>query len=103
MESFTVRWDKWLFRRCDLDPTRLKKKSGRPSSHNANSVLAVLGDQDLLSSELKAQCNKVGIGDTQYYELFAAPKKSGRVHKSALDNKWERIRLGNNVDGVLLN
>jgi hypothetical protein len=103
MDSFTVRWDNWLFRRCDLDPTRLKKKAGRPSNHTADSVLRVLGDQDLLSSELKAQCNKAGIGDTLYYELFAELKKSGRVHKSNLDKKWEQIRLGNNVDGVLLN
>jgi len=35
--------------------------------------------------------------------LFAELKKSGRVHKSNLDKKWEQIRLGNNVDGVLLN
>jgi hypothetical protein len=102
LESFTVRWDNWLFRRCDLDPARLKKKVGRPSSHSANTVLSVLGDQDLLSSELKAQCNRAGIGDTLYYQLFAELKEAGRVHKSAINNRWEQIRLGNNVDGVLV-
>ena len=82
-----------------------QEEAGRPSNHTADYLLPVfLGDQDLLSSELKAQCNRAGIGDTMYYELFAELKKSGRVHKSALDRKWEKVEVRKQRGrGVMLN
>jgi hypothetical protein len=96
MDSFTVQWDNWLFRRCDLDPNRLKKQAGRPTHHTAKTLLEVLGQQDLLTTEWAAQCKETGISNGAFYSLFAELRNSGRIHQCAMDKKWEAIQTGNN-------
>jgi hypothetical protein len=96
MNSFTVEWDNWLFRRSDLDPNRLKRKAGRPSNHTARTLLEVLGDQDLSSTEWAAQCKEMGISNGSFYVLLGELKKSGRIHQCAMDMIWEVVKSGQN-------
>jgi hypothetical protein len=96
MDSFTVQSDNWLFRRCDLDPSELKKAVGRPSHHAAQHLLDILGDQDLLSTEWAAQCKEAGISNGAFYNFLAELKKSGRIHQCQVDKKWEAIQPANN-------
>lgn len=95
-DSFTVEWENWLFRRSDLDPSRLKKRVGRPSHHSVNDLLTILGEQDLLSTEWAAQCKEAGICGSVFYTLFAELRKSGRIHQCAMDKKWEIVRIETN-------
>jgi hypothetical protein len=91
MESFTVQWDNRLFRRCDLDPNRLKRQAGRPTHHTAKTLLEVLGEQDLLTTEWAAQCKETGISNGAFYSSLAELKKSGSIHQCAMDKKWELV------------
>ena len=95
MESFTVGWDNWLFRRCDLDPNRLKKKAGRTIIHTAQDLLNILADQELTSTEWLAQCKEKYISNGSFYTLLAELKKSELVHKCEWNSKWEVVQTGN--------
>jgi hypothetical protein len=94
VDPFVVQWDWPLFRReASLDPSRLKQTGGRPSQHKAETLLECLGDQRLKSTEWKVQAREErGVASTRFFELLKELEQAGKVQKSVIDSKWEKIR-----------
>ena len=91
---FVVRWDWPRFKRADtLDPTKLKRAGGRPPKHTADMVLACLSNQRLTTTEWeKLSMAETGMTRGRFFELFSALKEAGKVQRSVIDRRWEKIQ-----------
>jgi hypothetical protein len=94
VHPFVVEWQWPLFRRADsLDPSRLKQPGGRPTKHKAVTLIQCLGDQRLKSMEWRDLArDEHGIPNGRFFELLKELEQAGKVQKSALNGKWERIQ-----------
>jgi hypothetical protein len=82
-----LRWKFPLFERDpSLDPTALKKRSGRPAVHSADTVLAKL--EDGMTSTKWQTATGIRNGPT-FRALREKLSKDGRVRKNG--GKWERV------------
>ena len=90
---FVVRWNYPLMSRDDdLDPTLLKKPGGRPKTHSTESLLTVLGTQNLTTSEWQKQCKtEMGIGSGTFYRILPELPKLKLVLKSTITGLWSRL------------
>ena len=94
VEPFVVQWDWPLFVRAEsLDPTRLKQAGGRPAKHTAEDLLECLGIQRLRSGEwAELAREEFGITEGRFYELKKQLESEGKIFRSVIDQRWERIR-----------
>jgi hypothetical protein len=94
VEPFVVKWQYPLFlRENSLDPTRLKQMGGRPAKHKAEHLLELLGDQRLKSGEWsKLASTELGITNGPFFALVNKLADAGKVQKSAVDARWERVQ-----------
>jgi hypothetical protein len=93
VDPFVVKWQFPLFQRENsLDPARLKQAGGRPAKHTPEMLLECLGNQRLTSGEWEKLCTEeTEVTHGRFFELLKALKKAGKVQKSAIDRKWEKI------------
>jgi hypothetical protein len=55
---FVVKWNNWLFEKCDLDPSKLKSIGGRPQEFNDAQILELLeSSQGLTTAEMAEKLN----------------------------------------------
>ena len=102
VDPFVVQWHFPLFQRnADLDPGKLKQAGGRSTKTTAEEVLKCLGDQSLTTGEWREDCeSELGIGKTTFFNLRAELEAAGRVQKSIVTRKWERIQSKSRNSGT---
>jgi len=91
--QFAVRFQFPLMRRDDsLDPTRLKKTSGRKPEHDPTAILKVLPDGGLGVNDWEgAAREQYGIYGTTFHRLRRTLERQGKVLKSNVNGKWQPI------------
>jgi len=90
IEAFTVRWRDWLFERCDLDPSKLKKP-GFTAKYSIEQILGVLDDKSLSGAEFKEACQDVhGMSESTFDRLKKEAARAGKIYQSPLDLKWSK-------------
>jgi hypothetical protein len=95
LPPFVVRWNCPLFERAgELNPEKLKQQpGGRPRKHTPESLLEVLGARRLTTTEWRKRASDTkGIAKTSFFDLLEDLQKAGRILKSTIDEKWEKLR-----------
>ena len=93
IEPFVVRWDNPLFvREKDLNPDNLKQPGGRPQSYFTKDLVECLDGAILTTGEFQHLVQtETGMTKATFYRLLKECKESGVLHKSKVDNKWEKV------------
>jgi hypothetical protein len=91
--SFVVKWEfPQLLGEGTLDPRRLHQVGRRPTPYTPETLLQALGDLRLSSNDWKRICTaEYGISNSKFFELLKRLREGGKVQKSVLDGKWEKI------------
>lgn len=94
IDPFVVRWNCPLFERApELDPADLKQPSnGRAPTYSINDMLDCLNGRDLTTRELEKRfTEETGASRRTFYVILKDAQKSGVLHKSKIDHKWEKV------------
>jgi hypothetical protein len=76
-----------------LDPSRLKAAGGRLIKHKPEVLLKCLGNDRLRTTEWSRLAKEeFGVPVSRFFELIKSLEEEEKVHKSAVDGKWEQIR-----------
>lgn len=93
LPAFVVKWEYPQFTRQEnLDPAKLQKKPGRPSSHFKEDILALIIDSPMSSTNWQKEAqNELGVGRSRFYELKDALSVNGKVIKSKINGLWTAV------------
>ena len=93
IKPFVVRWQfPLMVADSALDPSKLKRVGGRKQEHSADDLLGVLSGQSLTTTEWQSTAKtEAGIKERNFYTLMKELQQSGRVLKSAINHKWQRV------------
>jgi AAA domain len=96
IDPFVVRWNFPLFQRApELDPADLKqpsKRGGSSPKYSVKDLVECLGNRQLTTSEFQRLANEeTGMSKAVFYRLLPEAEKSGVLHKSRVDSKWEVV------------
>jgi RecA-family ATPase len=89
-EPFVVRWEYPLMRLDgELNPARLKRKTGRESIYSVADILELLGTVEMKTKELarKAKEDK-GMSPATFHRLLKEAEKTKKISKSKLTDQW---------------
>jgi hypothetical protein len=92
IQPFVIRWSYPLMRRDgELDPTKLKKVTGRKAEHAVSEILGTLPTEGLCYADWrKASDNECGISKSTFLRLFNEAKAQGVITKTA--EKWTKVQ-----------
>lgn len=93
VEAFVVRWRYPLMvPDGNLDPAKLKQAGGRPKKHDQADLLALLGEQQLTTTEWQqAAKRELGMSSSTFYSLKKELQQLGRILQSKVSNKWQKL------------
>jgi RecA-family ATPase len=94
IDPFVVRWKCPLFERApELNPADLKEPNrGRNSTYSIDDLMECLDDQNLSTSEFETSfIEAFGGSHATFNRILKAARQSGVLHKSKIDNKWEKV------------
>jgi hypothetical protein len=91
--QIAIKWTGWCFESdATLDPTDLKKPSGRTADYSVEDLLAVLGNDNLTNQQWYQKCHKQhGISERSFRRLKKELIESKRIFLSEIDDTWSAI------------
>ncbi len=89
---FVVRWQYPVMQiDQELDPSELKKSTGRPKTYSDNDVWQLL-ENSLTSKEWEdAARSELGIARSRFFDLKKQLQIDGRVLLSKINGKWTQV------------
>jgi AAA domain len=94
LADFVLEWHYPLFvPRRDLDPQDLKKPRGREPRYKPEDLLAVLGNQFLLTNAFEKRARReIGVTRSTFFVLLKKAEKTGLISKSSTTEEWETVQ-----------
>jgi hypothetical protein len=100
VDPFVVKWQFPLLTRDEtLDPENLKKPGGRPKEGFETTILDVLSDKSLSTTEcLKTCSDEFGVSRASFFRSIKSLEIQGKILKSKINQKW--IKVGKEAEFV---
>ena len=94
VSSFVVRWKFPLLEYDEtLNPEDLKKPGGRPKEYSCTSMVDLLSDGSLTSTEWCKKCyEELGMSRRQFFDMIKEAEDQGVVIRSAINKKWVKVQ-----------
>lgn len=92
VEPFVVRWEfPLLLPQENLNPQDLKTPGGRPAQYNCTSMLELLDDNSLSTTEWCKNCSdELGMSRRHFFNLIKSLESDGLILKSKINGKWAK-------------